>query len=159
MFDGLPDSKFTPLTKPMFGGFYVSAAPGTTQRIVIRVLGPSLERAPFNVTGALNDPFMELRNAAGEVIFKNDDWSSGTTAGAANAVNDFSPLVKYYNERQIAATGLAPGNRREPCVMLELPPGAYTVIVRPFELRDPDPDRDQPAAPGVGIIEVYEINP
>lgn len=145
--------------KPMIGSFYVSAAAGTTKRLLLRVLGPSLERAPFNLTGTLYDPFMELRNAAGELLMTNDDWSSGTTAGAASAVNDLSPLVKFYNEQQIAATGLAPGNRREPCLLLDLPPGGYTVIVKPFELRDPDPARAQPAVPGVGIIEVYEINP
>ena len=40
-----------------------------------------------------------------------------------------------------------------------LPPGSYTVTVKPFELRDADPARDQPARPGVGIVEVYEIRP
>jgi hypothetical protein len=144
--------------KPMLGSFYVSAAPGTTKRILVRVLGPSLERAPYNLTGTLYDPFMELRNAAGELVHRNDDWSSGTTTNQFSATDDFGPLVKYYNERQIAATGLAPTNRREPCLMVDLPPGAYTVVVKPFELRDPDPARDEPAVPGLGLIEVYEIN-
>jgi hypothetical protein len=66
--------------------------------------------------------------------------------------------VKSYGENQIFATGLAPGNRREPCVLVDLPPGNFTVTVRPYELRSTNPRRDQPAVPGVGIIEVYEIN-
>jgi hypothetical protein len=41
---------------------------------------------------------------------------------------------------------------------VDLPPGSYTVTVRPFELRSSNPLQDQPAVPGVGIIEVYEIN-
>jgi hypothetical protein len=32
------------------------------------------------------------------------------------------------------------------------------VIVRPFELCTANPRLDQPALPGVGIVEVYEIN-
>jgi hypothetical protein len=140
----------------LFGGFFVRGDAGVTKRILIRVLGPSLGRVPFNMTGVLDDPEMELRDARGEVLVVNDDWSSGAIGGASPE-NDFRPLVRLYGERQIAATGLAPSNRREPCVLLDLPPGGYTVVVRPFELRDTDPSRDQPAKPGVGIVEVYEI--
>ncbi|MBI5767602.1 MAG: hypothetical protein HZA93_07390 [Verrucomicrobia bacterium] len=155
--------------RPMIGSFHVAAAPGATKRILVRVLGPTLERAPFGLTGVLHDPCMEIRNAAGELVHQNDDWSSGTVPTSAAApgttftvaqreANDFIPLVKFYNEQQIAATGLAPGNRREPCLLLELPPGSYTVTVKPFERRDADPEIDQPAVPGVGLIEVYEID-
>lgn len=144
--------------RELVGGFVVQGAPGTTKRILVRVLGPSLARTPFNLTGTLDDPELELRNATGAVLVLNDDWSTGAEGGASPA-NDFRPLIVTHGERQIAATGHAPGNRREPCVLADLPPGGYTVIVRPFEFRDPDPARDQPPRPGVGIVEVYEINP
>jgi hypothetical protein len=144
--------------RPLVGGFVISGDPGSTKRILLRVRGPSLVR-DFGVAGGLNDPFMELHNAAGALIMINDDWSSGTVAGTASAVNDFHPLVRFYNEQKIAATGLAPANRREPCVMVELPPGNYTVVAKPFERRDPDPALDEPAVPGVGLVEVYEITP
>jgi hypothetical protein len=143
--------------REMYGGFVVQGAAGTTKRILVRVLGPTLGAAPFNMHGVLNDPFMELRDAQGALLVANDDWSSGTTFGSASPTNDFSPQVILYSEKQIAATGFAPRNRREPCVMLDLPPGNYSVIVKPFELRDADPKLDQPAEPGVGIVEVYEI--
>jgi hypothetical protein len=135
----------------MFGGFVVSGAAGSTKRILVRVLGPSL--AKLGVSGPLDDPFMEIRSATGELLIKNDDWSTGA-ASTAGERDDFKPNVTFYNEKQIAATGLAPGNRREPCLMLDLPPGSYTVLVKPFELLP-----EQPAAPGVGLVEVYEINP
>ena len=144
--------------REMIGGFVVQGQPGVTKRILIRVLGPTLGRAPFNLSGALDDPEMEVRNSLGELVLHGDDWSSGAVGGASPA-NDFSPIVEFYSEKQIAATGFAPANRREPCVLVDLPPGAYTVIVRPFELRDPDSSRDQPAKPGVGLIEVFEIAP
>jgi hypothetical protein len=140
------------LDKPMIGGFVVNGAAGSTKRILIRVRGPSLVR-DFGLASGLNDPVMELHNAAGDRLLVNDDWSSNTLTGHANAIDDFSPLVKYYNEQQIFATGLAPANRREPCVLVDLPPGSYSVIVRPFELLP-----DEPAQPGVALVEVYEIN-
>jgi hypothetical protein len=94
---------------------------------------------------------MEIRNAAGQLILRNDDWSTGAEGGAS-PTNDFTPLVRYHNEQQLAAVGLAPANRREPALMADLPPGSYTVIVTPFE-RLPD----EPAQPGVALVEVFEI--
>lgn len=144
--------------REMVGGFVVAGEPGATKRVLIRVLGPTLGRAPFLLPGVLDDPEMELRNAAGELLLTGDDWSSDAEGGIS-ADNDFKPVVRYYDERQIFATGLAPKNRREPCVLVDLPPGNYTAIVRPYEFRSADPGKDQPAVPGVGVIEVYEIGP
>ena len=143
--------------REMVGGFVVEGISGATKRVLIRALGPTLARAPFNMSGALEDPEMELRNAAGELLLKSDDWSNAAEGGASEE-NDFHPLVELYGEKQIFATGLAPANRREPCVLVDLPPGSYTIIVRPFELRSSNPLRDQAAVPGVGIVEVYEIS-
>jgi hypothetical protein len=143
--------------RELVGGFVVEGIAGSTKRILIRVLGPTLNRPPFNMTGVMDDPEMELRSAAGELLLKSDDWSSGADGGASQE-NDFRPLVELYGEKQIFATGLAPANRREPCALVDLPPGSYTVTVRPYELRSSNPFRDQPAVPGVGVVEVYEIN-
>lgn len=140
--------------REMYGGFVVQGARDETKRILVRVLGPSLTR--LGLTGVLNDPVIQLRNAAGDLLVENDDWSSGAQGGSGEE-NDFRPLVATHGEKAISATGFAPANRREPCVLVDLPPGSYTVTVRPFELRDTDPARDQPAVPGVGIVEVYEI--
>ncbi len=142
--------------REMVGGFVVRGAPGETKRILVRVLGPSLARAPFGLTGVLHDPLLQLRGASGELLVESDDWSSDAVGGASEE-NDFRPVVVTRREREITATGLAPGNRREPCVLVDLPPGSYTVTVKPFERRSADPQEDQPAVPGVGIIEVYEI--
>jgi hypothetical protein len=142
----------------MVGGFVVDSAPGVTKRILVRVLGPSLARAPFNLTSTLDDPVLELRDSRGDLILTSDDWSNDSVGGVSEE-NDFRPVVRSYGERQIFVTGYAPGNRREPCVLVDLTGGSYTVVVRPFEQRSADPFFDQPAQPGVGIIEVYEINP
>lgn len=142
--------------RQMIGGFAVQGSPGTTKRVLIRVLGPTLAKS-YGITDAMDDPMMELHDASGNLLIKNDDWSSGDTAGTASAANDFSPSVTSYSEKEIAATGLAPSNRREPCVMVDLPPGNYSVIAEPFEDLGSTPP--QPAQPGVALVEVYEINP
>jgi len=142
--------------KELHAGFVVGSDAGEPQRILIRVLGPSLARAPFLLTEVLDDPEMEIRDASGRVILKNDDWSTGAEGGAS-VDNDFAPRVETHGERKIFATGHAPTNRREPCVLADLAPGNYTVVVRPFELRSSNPLRDQPALPGLGVVEVYEV--
>jgi hypothetical protein len=135
---------------PIFGGFVVQGDPGTTKRILIRVLGPSL--ADFKISNPLNDPILYLFNASSELLMKNDDWdvNVGSTGGSPD---DGKPVPTYYSEKQIANTGFAPFNRREPCILVDLPPGLYTAVVRPFE------SSSQAAQPGIGIIEVFEINP
>jgi hypothetical protein len=138
--------------KEMYAGFVVEGAPGTTKRILIRVLGPTLGRS-YGVRGAMEDPLLELHlQATGELLIKNDDWAQATVDG-----NAFNPKVKSYSETQIAATPYAPPNRREPCLLLDLPPGNYSAVVQPFQALDRTPP--EPAQPGVAIVEVYEITP
>lgn len=118
----------------MIGGFVIEGAPGTTKRVLIRVLGPTLEQYLPGET-VLFDPAARLYNDAGELLLDNDDWDAG-------------PL-----QDEVIALGRAPGNRREPCMLIDIAPGAYTVIARPFE----NPPRDGGIQPGIGLIEVYEI--
>ncbi|MEO6246765.1 MAG: hypothetical protein ABIQ12_15165, partial [Opitutaceae bacterium] len=145
-------------SREMTGGFVVQGAAGSTKRILIRVLGPTLGRAPFNLGSTLDDPEMDLRNAKSDLLLHNDDWSTDGIGGASPD-NDFKPVIELYGEKEIFATGFAPPNRREPCVLVDLPPGSYTVTVRPFRLLSPDPFIAQSERPGVGLLEVYEIAP
>ncbi|QYM79575.1 zinc-dependent metalloprotease [Horticoccus luteus] len=126
--------------RPMIGGFVIHGSAGRAKRVLIRVLGPTLES--YGVANALNDPYLSLYDGGGQLLLNNDDWSA-----------DAQDVISTHAEEAIVATGLMPLNRREPAVLLDLVPGAYTVVVKPFE-RLPD----QPAQPGVGIVEVYEID-
>jgi hypothetical protein len=139
-------------TNAMIGGFTVNGNAGTTKRMLIRVRGPSIAGV-----AAMDDPYMEIYNATGDLIMINDDWSTGSKQLADGSYDDFQPTVTYYNEQNIFATGLAPANRREPCVMLDLAPGSYTVVIKPFEDLTSNPA--QPAKPGVAAVDVFEINP
>lgn len=147
---------YADIDKPMIGGFVVHGAPGTVKRILIRVRGPSLGR-DYQLTNAMYDPMFGLYDGQGALLLSVDDWSTGTVSGTISESDDFSPLVKTYSEEQITATTYAPSNRREPCVMLDLAPGSYTVIVQPFErLTGTNP---QVAKPGIAVVEVFEIAP
>jgi len=140
---------YADVAHPMIGGFVIKADPANpskTKRVLIRVLGPSL--ANFGVTGAMNDPTFELHDSSGALILKNDDWSSG------NNGDDTKPAVQIYAEQQIAAAGLAPGNRRDSAALVDLLPGNYTAVVKPLEDLP-----TQPQEPGVAIVEVFEITP
>ncbi len=113
----------------VIGGFIVGGGLGTngngSAKIVVRGMGPSLTQA--GVTGALQDPTIELHDGNGTAIGANDDW------------------------RQIQATelqmaGLAPGDDRESAILTTLTQGNYTAILR-----------GKANTTGVGLVEVYNI--
>jgi sugar lactone lactonase YvrE len=93
----------------MIGGFVLSGGSGG-RMILIRALGPTLARAPFNLAGALTNPTLTLVDANGSVVASNDDWKSS-------------------QESEIQATSLAPPNDKEAAILTILPPGSFTAIV------------------------------
>jgi len=110
----------------LIGGFIIGGA--TAKTVVITATGPSLAQA--GIGNPLANPTLSLvRSSDQAVLATNDDWGSAPNAGA------------------LQATGLAPGDARESAIMMTLPPGAYTAIVR-----------DANAAAGVAIVAVYEVD-
>jgi hypothetical protein len=83
----------------------------------------------FGVPDALADPVLELHGPGGFVTIINDNW-------------------RDTQEAEIIATGLAPANDLESAIVVTLDPGAYTAIVR-----------GKNNTSGVGLIEVYDLNP
>jgi len=94
-------------------------------RVVVRAIGPSL--ADLGVTGALQDPRLELFDSDGMMIQADDNWKDAQQA-------------------EIEATGLAPSDDRESALVRDLAPGAYTAIVRGVG-----------DTTGVGLVEAYDI--
>jgi hypothetical protein len=84
---------------------------------------------PFGVPDALADPVLELHGPGAFVTITNDNW-------------------RDTQEAQIQADGLAPANDLESAIDATLAPGAYTGIVR-----------GKNNTSGVGLIEVYDLNP
>jgi hypothetical protein len=109
------------------GGFVVTGTDSKT--VVLRGLGPTLSQPPFNVTGVLADPTLQLFDGNQHPIWFNDNW-------------------KDTQQPQIQPTRLAPPNDFESAILQVLPPGNYTAILS-----------GKNGTTGVGLVEVYDISP
>jgi len=85
------------------------AGKGSPVTIVLRALGPSLSGP-----GRLQNPTLELRNAANSPIASNNDWMSAP------------------NHQAIFNSGHAPSNPHESAILVTLPQGNYTAVVRGY---------------------------
>ncbi len=92
----------------LIGGFIVSGPSGSTKKVLIHGLGPSLSSA--GLSGLLSDPFLEFHYPDGTVI-TNDNWGDAP------------------NKDQIP-NGFAPKDPKESIIIADLSPGVYTVIVK-----------------------------
>jgi hypothetical protein len=111
-----------PGDKLLTAGFIIQNGP---VRAVIRAIGPSLTGPPFNITNALPDTTLQLRDKNGAIVRENDDWQ--TT-----------------QKQELEASGLQPSNPKEAALIETIPPGQYTAQVR-----------GKPETTGVGVVEVY----
>ncbi len=112
----------------MIAGFVVQGT--VPKQVLLRVVGPTL--TSFGVPNVLTDPQMDVYNSASTKIFSNNDWQTQTAQGVADVI----------------ATGKAPTDPREPALVLNLNPGAYTVIVSGVGGME-----------GNALVEVYDLQP
>ncbi len=103
------------------------------RRLLVRGVGPTL-RTLFAVADAVPDPRLAIYNAKGQLISSNDDWLVQSTASAADVAEAAA---------RVGAFPLAP-EARDAAVVVELPPGPYTVHVVGAEA-------------GSVLAEIYEI--
>jgi sugar lactone lactonase YvrE len=108
----------------MIGGFILGEGSEGLQ-ILVRGLGPSLVSS--GVTDALTDPTLELRNSNADLIGSNDNWKS-------------------LQEAELEATTIPPPKDAESALLVNLPPGTYTVILA-----------GKDGGTGVGLVEVYGL--
>jgi hypothetical protein len=135
---GLPDTGLANIStrvtvgiddRVCIGGFIIQGDPSQTKRIIIRGLGPSLEVGGVPVPGRIDDPVLELHAVTGATISFNDNWRSSQAT-------------------EILNTGLAPSNDKEAALISTLPVGNYTAVLRGAN-----------GSTGVGLIEVYDLDP
>jgi Tol biopolymer transport system component len=118
----------------MIGGFIIA---GDSPKIVlVRAVGPSL--TGFGVPGALANPTLRLFSGQ-TAIAENDDWQVSLPLCQQTGHTCGTPA-------DIASTGLAPTQPLEAVVLILLPPGPYTAIVRGVG-----------GTTGVGLVEVFEV--
>jgi hypothetical protein len=110
----------------IIGGFIVRPGGGTETKVVLRAIGPSLSK--LGVSGALQNPTLELHDGNGATIASNDDW-------------------KEIQQSAIESSGLQPTDDRESALIASLVPGAYTAVVR-----------GKGNTTGVGLVELYNLN-
>lgn len=110
----------------MIGGFIAGGSLGGTGSILVRALGPSL--AASGVSGALEDPTLELHDSNGGLLGANDNWKDTQSA-------------------DIIATGIPPTDDREAAIVATLTEGAYTAIVRGAN-----------GTVGVALVEAYQLS-
>jgi hypothetical protein len=97
------------------------------KRFIARALGPSINNNGQPVPGTLQDPILELHDSQGGTL-TNDNWRQGN------------------QEAEIQQSGLAPKDEREAAIIRTVPAGTYTAIIRSAD-----------GAPGIGLIEVYDL--
>jgi hypothetical protein len=84
------------------------------------------------VANPLADPVLELHAGDGSLITTNNDWKDNTAQ----------------QQQDITANQLAPPNDLESAIVITLQPGTYTAVVK----------ANGSAAPGVAVLEVYDVD-
>jgi hypothetical protein len=81
------------------------------------------------VPGSLQDPTLEVHDGNGTLLRSNDNWKDAP------------------NMTEIEASGLAPTDDHESAILLTLPAGNYTSIVRGVD-----------RTTGIALAEAYKLN-
>lgn len=109
----------------MIGGLIITG--NASSQLVLRGIGPSL--GDFGVPDVLADPLLELHDGNGALIQANNNWRDTQEIALQN-------------------TGLAPANNLESAIIVVIPPGNYTAVLK-----------DADGATGNGLVEVYTLAP
>jgi hypothetical protein len=117
----------------MIGGFIVQGT--QPKRVIIRAIGPELSQ--YGVPNTLADPTLDLHDGAGALIASNDNWMTTIIGG----------IITTDQVAAIRASGYAPTDGRESAMIVNLPPGNYTAIVRGKNI-----------IVGVALVEIYDID-
>jgi hypothetical protein len=104
---------------------FIVAGNGASAKLVVRGMGPSLASA--DVKEPLADPVVEVRDADGVLLAVNDNWAETQAA-------------------DIEEAALAPADPLDAATIIEVPPGAYTAMLRGAD-----------GATGVGVLEIYKL--
>jgi hypothetical protein len=105
----------------LFGGFIITGSGPKT--LMLRAIGPSL-----SMSGVLADPQLQIFDEGGNEIAFNDNWNDAT------------------NRQQMIDTQFQPGHEAEAAILISLPPGLYTAVVR-----------GKGDTTGIAVVEAYDM--
>lgn len=144
LYDSTPNGTFTaatprlanvsvlkniPAGQILTAGFVIGGS--TAKTVLIRVIGPQLGKAPFNIGGVMADPKLDLFSGQ-TVIASNDNWGGDaqlTTVGTA-----------------VGAFAVTDAASKDAILLATLKPGNYTVQASGVN-----------GTGGMAIVEVYEV--
>ena len=106
----------------LIGGFIITGT--LPKKVMLRAIGPSLPLA-----GALANPILELRNGAGTLVARNDNWMNAS------------------NRQEIIDSTIAPAKDLESAILRSLDPGSYTAIVSGVN-----------NSTGIGLVEAFDLD-
>jgi uncharacterized delta-60 repeat protein len=118
-------------------GFIVQGPAGSTKKIIVRAIGPSL--APFGIPDAVANPTLEIHDASANnaTVATNDDWKNTQVGG----------LITGDQSAEIASSGVPPSNDLESAIIADLAPGGYTAVVR-----------GAGDTTGTGVVDAYDLS-
>ena len=116
-------------------GFIVQGPAGSSKKILVRAIGPSLSQ--FGIADALANPTLEIHDGTGALVAANNDWKTTQVGG----------LVTSDQFGEINASGAAPGNDLESALIVPLAPGNYTAVVRGFG-----------DTIGTGVVDAFDLD-
>ncbi|HLO34333.1 MAG TPA: hypothetical protein VK249_34630, partial [Anaerolineales bacterium] len=120
----------------MIGGLIIEASAPKT--VLIRGRGPAMSGAPFNLSGTLANPLLELFSGQTVIAF-NDNWRD--LQGDEIIATGLDPCLP--NPGQATAP---PGCDQESAMVLDLPAGGYTAWLTGVG-----------GQTGIGLVEVFEV--
>ena len=118
----------------VIGGFIVQGS--QTKKVIVRAIGPELTQ--YGIPNALENPTLELHDSTGALIASNNNWWTTIIGG----------IITSNQVAAIQASGYASGDGRESTMIVNLPPGNYTAIVRGVT-----------NTTGVALVEMYDLSP
>jgi hypothetical protein len=116
-------------------GFIVQGPLGSTKKILVRAIGPSL--IPFGIVDALRDPVLEIHDSNSAIVATNDNWKN-TQVGE---------LITGDQSGEIGSSGVPPGDNLESAIIANLAPGNYTAVVRGAN-----------NASGTAVVDAYDLS-
>lgn len=124
----------------LIAGFVISGSQPV--QLLLRGVGPTLGSAPFNVSGVLAQPVINLYDSSSVLIASNKGWGSPSVAGTSTV----SATIRQATAADMSAVGafaLTAGSA-DSAMVATLPAGSYTLQMSGSN-----------STTGVGLVEVY----
>jgi hypothetical protein len=114
----------------LIAGFIIQGPSPKT--VMLRGIGPSLP-----LTGVLQNPSLDLHDAAGQIVATNDNWRTTNIGG----------LLASSQVVDLLTSSISPSNPVESALIATVNPGAYTVVVRGAD-----------NGTGIAVVEGYDLD-